>query len=175
MKLDKKGYSAREILPDGRVMRVRAIRPEDRDTLRAEFLKLSKATVRDRFFSIKLDLTPAELSYFTEVDFDRHVALVAELETAAGLQPVAVGRMVRMSDQPDHAEVAITVTDAMQGKGIGKIMLARLIDCARQLGVRHVDASVLADNERMLNLIRKSGLPFDSRLQDGIRIISVAL
>jgi RimJ/RimL family protein N-acetyltransferase len=131
--------------------------------------------VRDRFFSIKLDLTPAELKYFTEVDFDQHVALVAELETESGYQPAAVGRLVRTSGQPDHAEIAITVTDALQGKGIGKIMLRRLIDCARDLGVRHIDASVLAENKRMINLIRKTGLPFDSRVREGIQTISVHL
>jgi len=175
MKVDPKSYSAIETLPGGECLRLRAIRPNDRETLRAEFLKLSKASVRDRFFSIKLDLTPNELSYFTEVDFDQHVALVAELKTDAGYQPAAVGRLVRKSGEPDHAEIAITVTDALQGKGIGEIMLRHLIDCARDLGVRHLDASVLAENKRMMHLIRKTGLPFDSSLQEGIQTISVHL
>ena len=131
MNLDPQSYSNIETLPGGQRLRLRAIRPEDRETLRAEFLKLSKATVRDRFFSIKLDLTAAELKFFTEVDFDQHVALVAELETAAGVRPAAVARLVRSSEQPKHAEIAITVTDALQGMGIGKLMLKQLIDCAQ--------------------------------------------
>ena len=122
-----------------------------------------------------MDLTPKELTYFTEVDFDHHLALVAELESDAAYVPVAVGRLVRISGQPDHCEIAITVTDTMQGHGIGKIMLNHLIDCARQLGVRHMDASVMAGNTRMMKLIRKSGLSFTSRLQDGVQTISVAL
>ena len=168
-------YHRRETLPDGGVIELRAIRPGDRDKLREEFLKLSKATVRDRFFSIKLDLTPSELTYFTEVDFDHHLALVAELVSGNTRQPAAVGRLVRKSGQPDHAEIAITVTDSMQGHGIGKIMLRHLADCARQLGVQHMDASVMADNTRMMKLIRKSGLPYKSQLQDGINTISVSL
>jgi RimJ/RimL family protein N-acetyltransferase len=168
-------YQATETLPGGQLLRLRAIRPQDRAGLRSEFLKLSKASVRDRFFSIKLDLTPAELSYFTEVDFDQHVALVAELQTDAGCRPAAVARLVRKPGQPQHAEIAITVTDALQGMGIGRIMLRRLIDCARDLGIHHVDASVLADNKRMMKLIRKTGLPFDARLQQGIQTISVHL
>jgi len=168
-------YHRRETLPDGQVIELRAIRPGDRDKLREEFLKLSKATVRDRFFSIKLDLTPSELTYFTEVDFDHHLALVAELVSGNTRQPAAVGRLVRKSGQPDHAEIAITVTDSMQGHGIGKIMLRHLADCARQLGVQHMDASVMADNTRMMKLIRKSGLPYKSQLQDGINTISVSL
>jgi RimJ/RimL family protein N-acetyltransferase len=175
MNLDPESYSACETLPGGQVLRLRAIRPDDRVALRDEFLKLSKASVRDRFFSIKMDLTPAELSYFTEVDFDQHVALVAELATTTGYQPAAVARLVRKSGQPDHAEIAITVTDALQGKGIGEIMLRHLIDCARDLGVRHIDASVLADNKRMIHLIRKTGLPFDSSLREGVQTISVHL
>jgi GNAT superfamily N-acetyltransferase len=168
-------YQATETLPGGQRLHLRAIRPNDRERLREEFLKLSKATVRDRFFSIKLDLTPGELTYFTEVDFEHHVALVAELETETGRRPVAVGRLVRKSERPDHSEIAITVIDEMQGKGIGKVMLNRLIDCAREIGVRHVDASVLAENTRMLHLIRETGLPFESSLEDGIRTISFSL
>jgi RimJ/RimL family protein N-acetyltransferase len=168
-------YHVTETLPDGQVIHLRAIRPNDRERLREEFLKLSKASVRDRFFSVKLDLTPGELTYLTEVDFHHHVALVAELEAALHRVPVAVGRMVRKTDQPDHSEIAITVTDAMQGRGIGKILLQRLLECARELGIHHVDASVLAENKRMLHLIRKSGLPFESYLEDGIRNISIAL
>ena len=168
-------FHHRETLPDGKIVELRAIRPGDRDKLREEFLKLSKATVRDRFFSVKLDLTPAELTYFTEVDFDHHLALVAELVSGTTRQAAAVGRLVRITGQADHCEIAITVTDAMQGHGIGKILLNHLIDCARKLGVRHMDASVMADNTRMMKLIRKSGLPFKSHLQDGIRSISVNL
>ena len=175
MNRDLSRYDTHDTLPGGQKLRLRAIRPSDRDTLHAEFLKLSKESVRDRFFSIKLDLTPAELTYFTEVDFEQHVALVAELDIDTAWQSVAVGRLVRKSQQPDHSEIAITVNDEMQGKGIGKIMLDHLIDCARGLGIRHMDASVLAENKRMMKLIRKSGLPFSARLEDGIQTISVTL
>ena len=175
MKRNLAAYHATETLPGGELVHLRAIRPADRDRLREEFLKLSKETVRDRFFSIKLDLTPKELTYLTEVDFDHHVALVVELESGPCRIPVAVGRMVRKSDQPDHSELAITVTDSMQARGIGKLLLRHLLDCARELGIRHVDASVLAENKRMLNLIRKSGYPCVSWLEDGIRNITVHL
>jgi len=168
-------YQTQDSLPDGQVIYLRAIRPGDREKLREEFLKLSKASVRDRFFSVKLDLTPAELSYFTEVDFSRHVALVAELETSTGRRPAGVGRFVRIAEQPDHAEIALTVVDEMHGMGIGKVLLRRLIDCARELGVRHLDATVFAENRRMSNMLRKTGLPLESQLEDGVRTISLAI
>lgn len=168
-------YQATDTLPDGRIVHLRAIRPDDREKLREGFFKLSKTSVRDRFFSIKRDLTPAELSYFTEVDFLHHVALVVELQVGSDRIPAGVGRFVQNQSQPDHSEMAITIIDELQGKGIGRILLFRLIDCARELGVRHLDATVLAQNTRMSRLMRKTGLPLESSLDQGIRTLSLAL
>jgi len=154
---------------------LRAIRPDDREKLREGFFKLSKSSVRDRFFSVKRDLTPAELSYFTEVDFQHHVALVAELQDGSERLPVGIGRFVQNQDQPDHSEMAITVIDELQGQGIGRILLFRLVDCASELGVRHLDATVLAQNTRMTKLLQKTGLPLRSSLDEGIRTLSLAL
>ena len=91
------------------------------------------------------------------------------------LLSVGVGRFVRNNDQPDHSELALTVIDELQGKGIGKVLLYRLIDCARKLGVRHLDATSLAQNTRVSNMLRKTGLPFQSTIADGIKTISLAL
>ena len=168
-------YHATDILPDGRTVHLRAIRPGDRENLQRGFQQLSQASVRDRFFSVKRDLTPSELTYFTEVDFLHHVALVAELQDGTQLRPVGVGRFVRNNDQPDHSELALTVIDELQGKGIGKVLLYRLIDCARELGVRHLDATVLAQNTRVARILSKTGLPFQATLEDGIKTISLAL
>lgn len=168
-------YQATDTLPDGRIVHLRAIRPDDREKLREGFFKLSKTSVRNRFFSVKRDLTPAELSYFTEVDFLHHVALVAELQVGSDRIPAGVGRFVQNQDQPDHSEMAITIIDELQGQGIGRILLLRLVDCARELGVRHLDATVLAQNTRVTRLLRKTGLPLHSSLDEGIRTLSLTL
>jgi GNAT superfamily N-acetyltransferase len=168
-------YHARETLPDGRIVHIRAIRPSDRNQLRHEFHRLSSASVRERFFNAKLDLTPKELSYFTEVDFIMHVALVAELESDSGLRPAGVARFVRNQDQPDRSEVAITVAEDLHGQGIGKLLLKQLIQCARELGVRHLDASVLAQNSRISNLLHHTGLPLESRIEEGILTYSLSI
>ena len=168
-------YHATDILPDGRTVHLRAIRPGDRENLRQGFQQLSQTSVRDRFFSVKLNLTPNELTYFTEVDFLHHVALVAELQDGTQLRPVGVGRFVRCTDQPDHSEIALTVIDELQGKGIGKVLLYRLIECARELGVRHLDATVLAQNTRVSKMLSKTGLPLHATIEDGIKTISLAL
>ncbi len=168
-------YHATDTLPDGRIVYLRAIKPSDREALRRGFLQLSKASVRDRFFSVKRDLTPAELTYFTEVDFLHHVALVAELQDGTQLRPVGVGRFVRKHDQPDHSEIALTVLDELHGKGIGKVLLNRLIDCARELGVRHLDATVLVQNTRVSDMLRKTGLPLQATTEGNIKTLSLAL
>lgn len=168
-------YEATVILPDGRPLYLRAIRPDDREKLHEGFFKLGKTSVRDRFFSIKRDLAPQELTYFTEVDFLRHVAVVAEMQAGSERSLVGVGRFVASHERPDHAEMAITVIDEMQGKGIGKILLNRLIGGARDLGVRRLDATMLAQNNRMSKLLRKTGLPLETRLEDGARTLSLSL
>ena len=175
MRTISSSYRATDTLADGRAVRFRAIRPSDRNKLRQAFHRLSPASVRDRFFNVKLDLTPRELTYFTEVDFSMHVALVAELECESEFQAVGVGRFVRNRQQPDHGELAITVSDEMQGQGIGKLLLKQLIGCARQLGVHHLDASVLPQNERVTKLLQHTGLAFDSRIEDGILTCSLSI
>ena len=168
-------YHARELLSDGQMLHVRAIRPDDRGRLREEFLKLSKATVRDRFFSLKMDLTPGELTYYTEVDFSTHVALVAEIDDHGERRPVGVGRFVRDGEDSDHCEAAITIVDAYQGRGIGRLLLRHLIRCARKLGIRYLDATVLAENTRMSRLLHGTGLPLQSSMRDGVISFSLSL
>lgn len=168
-------YHVREFLPDGRLLNIRAIRPSDRKALHEAFHRLSKSTIRDRFFNVKLDLTPEELTFFTEVDFSCHVALVAELEGDLERQPVGVGRFVRSNDQPEHCEFAITVADEFQGRGIGTALLKRLVECARRLGIRQLDASVLPQNARMSHLLHRSGLPLEASLQSGVLTYSLTL
>ena len=166
-------YRDQQTLPDGRVVYFRAIRPDDRDKLQEAFHRLSPSSVRDRFFNMKLDLTPKELTFFTEVDFRRHVALVAELANGTSAEAVAVGRFVCNREQPDHCEFAITVADEFQGRGIGKLMLWQLVHGARDLGIDHFDASVLPDNTRMTRLLHNTGLPLESKTGDGVLTYSL--
>lgn len=168
-------YRAKENLTDARSLHIRTIRPDDRDALLSEFHKLSAESVRNRFFGVKLDLTPEELEFFTVVDFSNHVALVAELEDGAGLRPAGVGRFVRQNDAPDHAEMALTVVDTLQGNGIGGILMHHLIECARLLEIRYLDATVFADNRPIVRLFKRTGLPLESSTRGSIRILSLTL
>lgn len=155
---------------------LRAIHSGDRKSLREElFLKLSPESLRNRFFGFKLDLTPSELNYFTNVDFTHHVALVAEVDCGSHRRLVGVGRFVRGNSKSDHAEVAITVIDEFQGKGIGSLLLQRLIECAQALGVVQLEGSMFAQNIRMAKLLRKTRLPCRSSHDSGMVSMSLDL
>jgi GNAT superfamily N-acetyltransferase len=124
---------------------IRPIRPADRVLLAEGFAHLSPESVRLRFLAPKARLSAKELSYLTEVDGVDHVALVAEDAQRPG-EMVAVGRWVRLVDDPTAAEVAIVVADAHQGQGLGRQLGLALADAARERGVERFTATLLSEN-----------------------------
>lgn len=143
-------------LPDGGTVIVRPIRPEDAPLLLDSFAHAFGPESRyRRFFTPKNELSPSELAYFTELDHDRHEAIGAlDPDTGAG---VGVARFVRDGPGADAAEVAVAVVDAWQGRGLGGILLDRLADRAREVGVTTFTASLLASNRAMLALFGRLG------------------
>jgi acetyltransferase len=134
-----------ERLSDGTLVTLRPIRPTDRDALASALDHLSPASVRARFLAPKDHFTQRELDYLTQVDGHDHVALVAEPADDPG-RFVGVGRWVRLTDDPQTAEVAITVGDAWQGRGLGRLLGTRLAQVAGEHGIRQLQATMLADN-----------------------------
>lgn len=146
-------------LADGTPIVVRPIRPDDKEELARGFAQLSAASRYLRFHSLKANLTDEDLRYLTEVDGEDHVALVAatpshDLKEEIGL---GVARFVRDPQEPEVAEAAITVADGHQGKGIGKLLLLRLVEAARARKIRRFRAEVLAENAPMVRLLRDAG------------------
>ena len=149
-------YSAEEVLRDGGSIHVRAIRPDDRDRLLQHFKSLSQESIYHRFFGIKRTMTDEELVRLTQLDFVGHVGLVATLRDASGERFIGVARYIRGAD-PTHAEVSFAVTDEHQGRGIGSLLLDHLSRIARSSGIVELEADVLGDNNRMLEVLSKSG------------------
>jgi len=110
------------------------------------------ATLLLRFLRRKDELTPAELRYFTDIDHHDHEALGA-LDHAGG-RGVGVARYVRDTSDPQAAEIAVTVADDWQGRGLGTELLARLSGRARAEGIHRFTALVSADNAAMAGLLR---------------------
>ncbi len=163
-------------LAGGYSIDLRAIAPGDRVALREDlFFKLGTDSLRNRFFCTKLDLTEDELTRFCQVDFHRHVAIVAETRSGDRRRLVGVGRFARASAAATWAEVAITVQDDFQGRGIGGLLLRKLVACARELKIERLEGSMLAQNYRMAKLMRGLRLPCGSRLENGINTLSLDL
>lgn len=124
---------------------IRHIRPSDRELLASGMEHLSRESARRRFLTAKSRLSERELTYLTEVDGRDHVALVA-VRADAPHELVAVGRFVRLPEDPTTAEVAIVVADELQGQGFGRRIGVMLADEARARGIERFSATLLSDN-----------------------------
>ena len=155
-------WSVQTTLRTGETVNVRPIRADDRDSLTRFHEGLSSRTVYLRFFSAHPHLTDTDLDYFTRVDGVNRVALVAEVDEAI----VGVGRFDLIDART--AEVAFVVTDRMQGRGLGALLLQRLMVIARGLGVEEFIAEVLPTNMRMLETFRHSGHPVTERIVEDV-------
>jgi RimJ/RimL family protein N-acetyltransferase len=130
----------------------------DRDALNAGYESLSPESRRSRFLSGVPHLTDAMLDHLVdEVDGVDHVALAFVVldEDNVGT-PVAVARMIRYEDHPADADLAVTVLDAWQGRGVATALLAELVR-ERPVGVNRVVTTVAADNEASLAMLRRLG------------------
>ena len=143
------------VLRDGSAVLIRQVRRADAPLLADGFGRLSDASRQLRFLGKKKELSAAELRYFTEVDHHDHEALGA-LDRADG-RGVGVARYVRDAEDPQAAEIAVTIVDDWQGRGLGTELLARLSDRARSEGICRFTALVSADNIAMARLLQNMG------------------
>ena len=105
-----------------------------------------------RFPTPKKELSPAELSYFTDLDHHDHEALGA-LDHGDG-RGVGIARYIRHADDLYAADIAVTIVDDWQGRGLGTELLAQLSDRARQEGIHRFTALVAAENAAVAGLLR---------------------
>ena len=149
------GFTATERLRDGRTIEIRALHGDDREDMLAAVGRTSSASLQRRFFVIKRGFSDAETAFFMDIDFEKHVALVALFAEDGRPAIVGGGRYVLVRD--GEAELAFLVTDPYQGQGIGRILMKHLIAIARAKGLRSLSAQVLPENTAMLRLFRDFG------------------
>jgi acetyltransferase len=152
-------------LRDGTRVVIRPIRPEDRQIEQDFVRKLSDESRYFRFFNAIRDLSETALTRFTQVDYNREMALIAVVcengrETEIGV--------ARYSINPDgrSCELAIAVADAWQRKGIGSKLMHSLMDAARSRGLETMQGWVLSGNTRMLALADGLGFTIDANAGD---------
>jgi GNAT superfamily N-acetyltransferase len=156
-------YSAFDTLRTGQRVEIRALRPEDRDDFVAAVTRLGTQSLYRRFFAVRRHFTEDETSFYLNVDFRNHVALVAIAEENTSAKIVAGGRYIVV--EPGQAEVAFTVLDEYQGRGIGTVLLRHLVAIAREAGLTRLIADVLQENRAMLKVFRRSGLKCSERTE----------
>ena len=158
-------FSAR--LPDGTPVRMRPVGPGDREALRHGVAHdLSPEWRQRRFLSPLRELTEAQLDELTGADGVDHLALGALAGVRA--RPAGVARYIRSAGGAEQAEVAITVVDAWQRRGLGTLLLAALGTVALSNGVRVFHADLLADNLPVLALLRRCGDAVSMHSLDGV-------
>jgi acetyltransferase len=154
-------------MKDGQEVTIRPIRPEDEPLMVKFHERLSDRSVYLRYFgslSLQKRIAHERLVRICFGDYDRELALVAELNTPAGAEIIGVGRMNRIHGTAE-AEVAVIVTDRYQNLGLGAELLQRVIRVAREEGVGAVSAEMMPDNLAMQVITKK--LKFSVRMQDG--------
>ena len=163
----------RALLKDGTPLLFRPIRKEDRELLRDGFDHLSDEARYTRFFRQVRHLTEQQLDYLTDVDFKTHYAWVAAVAQEP-VEGVGVSRWIRLIDTPDDAEVAVTVVDEFQRKGIGRTLLTLAMASAVEAGVRSFRAWIVSDNRATLAMLKKMGAA-PGHWESGVLELSVPL
>lgn len=170
--IEAASYSAIQTLRDGRKIQIRALRPQDRDGLTSAVARVGKESLYRRFFAGKREFSEKEVSFFVDVDFVNHVALVAVVKEG---QATIVGGGRYVVVRPGQAEVAFAVIDEYQGQGIGAALMRHLGAIARHSGLRELIAEVLSENVPMLKVFEKSGLEMSTKREGAVVHVSLRI
>ncbi|MBN2231800.1 MAG: GNAT family N-acetyltransferase [Deltaproteobacteria bacterium] len=162
-------YTRHQRLPDGTPVTIRPIRPEDEERHLAFFHSLSRRTNYYRFFSYRRKLDRAQLTRFTQIDYDREMAIIAVIRNDnGGEQTIGVSRLAYQPHSGRH-EFAMVVADVWQGRGVGRLLMDRLLKIAADRQITTIHGTVLAENESMLAFCRRYG--FQTIGHDGETIV----
>ncbi len=142
-------------LPDGARVALRPIAPEDAPLITASFERLSKESRYRRLFTHKDALDPDELAYLVDVDHQNHEAIIAV--DPSNSDALGVARYIRSEVDEEVAEVAVTVADDWQRRGLGRALLERLASRARREGIHKFNAFVMSENPGAVKLMTELG------------------
>ena len=151
------------VLRTGRTLRLRPVRPEDREHLIRFYTRLSPDSLHSRFFDARSPEAAVEASP-ANVDYRREFGIIGEMSG----EIVAVAHYFASASRSDVAEVAFAIRDDMQRCGIGTRLLEKLADIARMNDITRFEAETLAENRAMLDVFLHSGFEVVSRSDEGI-------
>lgn len=159
---------------DGTDVTIRPIRPEDEPLIIDLHGRHSEHTIRMRFFSLVKTLSRDSLIRLCHLDYDREMALVAVKQGSEGPMILGVSRYY-LQPETGVAEFALVVGDAHQRQGLGRHLLGRLIEIAKERGVRKLSGQVLRENGPMLALTASLGFTPPATVDDGVVKVELAL
>ena len=115
------------------------------------------------------------LSRISFIDYDREMALVAEIEGRRGTNEIiAAGRLIKLYGG-EEAEFTVLVSDAYQGYGLGSEMLRRLVDIGKKEGVKHIYGNILGDNTNMLRVTERLGFKLAAQQKEGVMRVELSM
>src|SRR5258708_6694317 len=118
-------------------------------------VRASTQSLQRRFFAPKKGFSEQEIAFFMNIDFENHVALIAQIDEDGRPAIAGGGRYIVV--RPGQAEIAFVVVDAYQGQGIGTMLMRHLAILAHDAGLKELIAEVLPENTAMLKVFRKFG------------------
>ena len=163
-------------LSDGTPIVIRPIHPDDAGDLQSAFMRLSTESIYLRFLSYKKELSDEEARRLASVDYIKQMAFVATCKEDGLDIVVGVSRYAMLdTGHPEIAEAAVVVNDEYQGHGIGRRLLWRLVNYARAKGIHFLRGNLQIGNDRMLTLVKRSGLPHETCYVEGIWEVTIDL
>ncbi len=151
----------------------RALLPEDGQRLVDALKLLSAESIKFRFLSNKKGFSEKELVRLTDIDFESHVAIALGQIKDFSLLPVGSARFVIDSDNSERAEFAITILDKYHAQGFGTLLLSKLIEAAKERGVKNLYGLSSVENNKIINLMKKFGKVSVQMTSPGVDEISL--
>ncbi len=167
-------YETEVLLKDGSRILLRPIRQDDAERWLAFFQRQSEQTKYLRFQRDPGEMGPEDALRFCTVDYKNTFALVGEVQREQRKEIIAVGRYYRLPNKRS-ARVAFAIEDAYHGKGIGTRLIEWLANVARDNGIAVFEGDILAENERMMSVLRDYGFHIDSELKGGVYHVTITI
>jgi len=152
-------------LPDGTEITIRPIRPEDAEMVQEFVRGLSEEAKYFRFMNTLQELSQTMLARFTQIDYDREMALIAVTEESGKEVEIGVSRYA-INPDGESCEFALVVNDQWQHKAIGHKLMGSLMDAARDRGLKTMEGEILASNHNMLKLVATLGFSIATSEED---------
>jgi acetyl coenzyme A synthetase (ADP forming)-like protein len=158
------------VLRDGRTVHLRPARATDRGAVEDYLIGLSDESRRLRFWSTSIDVTDLAAKAVSP-EYPDHLTLLAVTGGDAGH---VVGGAQFIRENATRAELSVSVSDELQGSGLGSLLVGNLVDAAYEAGIVTLEARVLPENHRMIDVFRQSGYPISIRAQPGSVSVEIA-